>query len=266
LPNIDNGTENTCDTVFVANVLLYERFFKCEICAVYDRLQCITLRVDLSLAQVKNKMLRLTMVQDKIAIINKEAEAVYKYNQLLDELQCIDNVQPIAIMVKENIKRYETLCRWLSVAQSEQKNIEAFNQQLAQLKGVDDLDVKSITDKINKYVAINNAMAALNTSMYKMKAADEFIQASHVVDHFGDDKYAIQAKIEKLLRLQQLLNVHEQLLAECDANEKQFKTATEQYDIAVQDKVDFLREHHTCPWCYSEINDETIEVIIEKSK
>lgn len=223
-------------------------------------------QIEQIIAQVKNKMLRLTMVQDKIAIINKEAEAVYQYNQLLNELKCIENVQPIVNMVKENIKRYETLCRWLGVAQSEQRNIEVFNQQIAQLKGVDDLDVKSITDKINKYIAINNAMAALNTSVYKMKAADEFIQASHVVDSFGDAKYAIQAKLEKLLRLQQLLNAHEQLLAECNLNEKLLKNATEQYDIAVQDKVDFLREHHTCPWCYSEINDETIEIIIEKSK
>lgn len=223
-------------------------------------------QVEQTIAQIKNKMLRLSMVQDKIAIIDKETEAIYKYNQLLNELQCVENVQPIVNMVKNNISRYETLCRWLNVALSEKNNIDLLEQQLSKLQSVDQLDIKSITDKLQKYIAINNALASFNTSVYKMNAADEFIQASHVVDNFGEAKYSIQTKLEKLLRLQQLRKTHEQLVEQCKIDEEKLNVATEKYDLAVQDKVDFLKEHHTCPWCYSEIDDEAIEIIIEKSK
>ena len=216
--------------------------------------------------QIKNKLFKLAMVMDKLAVIDKEQKAISEYNQIINELSCIDSTQALVENVKNDLRRYGTIERWSAVFNAESNNIMELNKQLEQLQRIDDIDTQQIHNNLQKYILIKNALDSIATNSYKAKAADEFIEASHIVERFNDNKYAIQTKIDKLIRLQQLVQSHEQLRQELQTNENKLLTANEAYEHALQDKVEFLREHHTCPWCYSEINDETIEIIIEKSK
>ena len=216
--------------------------------------------------QIKNKLLTLSIVSNKIRIINNETKAISEYNQLIQELQCIDVVGPIVDGIKNRMRQYETIRRWNEIFTAEQCHIAELDKEIKQLQTVDNIDLKMVAEKIRKYTTIKNALDNIKSSSYKIQAAEEFIDASHIADNFGEYKYALQTKIERLVRLRQSMETHAKVKNELMQNEVRFNAANEAYENAIQDKIDFLREHHTCPWCYSEIDDDAIETIVEKSK
>lgn len=178
----------------------------------------------------------------------------------------IDNLSPKCANLKESMQKYVAITGILKTIETAKKESAAAEQLILQLEPVMSINLQKAYTLIDNLSIIKNHSDIIARANWVIKKADEFINASHCVDTFVNDKASISSKIEKYIAIRKEVDNLSRLRVECQNNDAKLKATETEYDEAINKKIALLQEMHICPTCYSEINDATVIQITQNLK
>ena len=190
-----------------------------------------------------------------------------RLDSISGSLQQLESINETAEKSASVARKIEDLHRIETLVASRDKAAKTFKRASEVEIAMSKIDEKSTTrvrDKINQIEILSRSIETISKAGRTIRIANQVIESSASIDHFSVYETALKEKFRRVEQILDLERKKSELEQEVKTREQKQIQSDIDYNAAVQNKLDILRESHICPTCYSTINDTIIESIIEK--
>ena len=219
------------------------------------------------IANIHKKINDLKYVNERVDLIRKESARIEQITPIVQQLdKTIDHISPQLIENRMKLEKYVNINNLIRERTLYEAQLQEACSKEKTVANVVNINTAMIRQKLESYQMIKNAQNNIHRANWVIESANNFIQHAECVERFPEQKHRLHELIEKYNKISQLLNAYQTHNSEASKYAKICVQADEEYDIAIQHKIDILQESHICPLCYSVIDEQAVEQIIEKSK
>lgn len=219
------------------------------------------------ISHINSSIEQLKYINSRVELINSETTRIKTIDPMIEVFdQSIANVTPALTTSKSLIDVYKNINVLVKNRAVYQNDHEVATQQEASVSKIANVDLSNVREALLKHKNISEHLNCISRANWVIKSADNFIDASKCVDTFAEQRKALNDMIDKYNKIRQLRENCATLKSEALGYEQVYKDADRRYNDAVHEKINILQESHVCPLCYSVIDEQAVEQIIEKSK
>ncbi|MGM0501484.1 MAG: AAA family ATPase [Bacillota bacterium] len=220
------------------------------------------------LLKIKNNKKRLEKLKKLFKKWNEINKTKEKIRKLLLEVKDIEKSKDFLSRAQNKLDKYQRLDELEKNYQKHQQRIALGNKYMNNFSGVE--QVKGIRKKLikdyDKLMRLKEISNKLSKTRKGIKKRKRLINNLPTKKEEQELKNKVDKKLSEIERLKELKNQQEKLLTDIQQKKSKVKQNKKQVKKLVEDYSELLRQAGRCPTCFSEINENLINSLINNYK